>query len=88
MANSDFPAVLTQRITNGPQLLSTLSARRRALNLSQKAVADKLSIHQSHLSDIETGQRALSMDRLLEILNILGLELIVQRRGTSTKPEW
>lgn len=88
MANSDNRPVLRQRMTNLPQLLGTISARRRALKLSQASLAAKLGIHQSHLSDIETGQRALSVDRLLEIFNMLGLELIVQRRESSPKSEW
>jgi transcriptional regulator with XRE-family HTH domain len=88
MANSDNPPALRQRVTNAPQLLSTISARRRALKLPQALLAEKLGIHQSHLSDIETGQRALSVDRLLEIFNMLGLELIVQRRESSKKSEW
>jgi HTH-type transcriptional regulator/antitoxin HipB len=88
MANSDTTTIQRQRITHAAQLLSTISARRRALKVSQSELANKLGIHQSHLSDIETGRRALNVDRLLEILNILGLELVVQRRASPTKPEW
>ncbi len=79
---------MRQRITTRVQLLQTLSARRRALKLSQKQLADKLGIHQSHLSDIETGRRTLNVDRLLELCNLLGLELIVQDRAPATRREW
>ena len=79
---------MRQRVTTRAQLLQTISARRRSLKLSQKQLADKLGIHQSHLSDIETGRRTLSVDRLLELFNLLGLDLIVQNRSSPTRPEW
>jgi HTH-type transcriptional regulator/antitoxin HipB len=87
MANSDKPS-MRQRVTTRAQLLQTISARRRALKLSQKQLADKLGIHQSHLSDIETGRKTLNVDRLLELFNLLGLDLTVQNRTPTTKSEW
>lgn len=87
MANSDIQT-MRQRITTRVQLLKTISARRRALKLSQQQLADKLGIHQSHLSDIETGRRTLNVDRLLELCNLLGLDLILQDRTPTTKQEW
>jgi len=79
---------MRQRATTRDQLLQTISARRRSLKLSQKQLADKLGIHQSHLSDIENGRRTLNVDRLLELFNLLGLDLIVQNRSSPTRPEW
>ena len=79
---------MRQCVTTRSQLLHTISARRRALKLSQKQLADKLGIHQSHLSDIETGRRTLNVDRLLELFNLLGLDLVVQDRAPTARPEW
>lgn len=79
---------MRQRVTTRAQLLQTILARRRALKLSQKQLADKLGIHQSHLSDIETGRKTLNVDRLLELFNLLGLDLSVQNRTPATKSEW
>lgn len=87
MANSDKPS-MRQRVTTRAQLLQTISARRHALKLSQKQLADKLGIHQSHLSDIENGRKTLNVDRLLELFNLLGLDLTVQNRTPTTKSEW
>ena len=87
MANSDKPS-MRQRVTTRAQLLQTISARRRALKLSQKQLADKLGIHQSHLSDIETGRKTLNVDRLLELFNLLGLDFIVQNKTPAPKSEW
>jgi HTH-type transcriptional regulator/antitoxin HipB len=87
MANSDISRK-RQPLTTTSQLLQTITARRRALGLSQKALAEKLGIHQSHLSDIENGQRTLNVERLLELLNLLGLDLVVEHRKPTTKQEW
>jgi HTH-type transcriptional regulator/antitoxin HipB len=87
MANSDTTH-MRQRVTTRVQLLQTISARRRALKLSQKQLADKLGIHQSHLSDIETGRKTLNVDRLLELFNLLGLDFIVQNKTPAPKSEW
>jgi HTH-type transcriptional regulator/antitoxin HipB len=75
-------------VSNRAQVLQTISARRRALKLSQQDVATKLGVHQAYLSDLETGRRTLSLDRLLDLLNLLGLELLVQPRSSKAKVEW
>lgn len=79
---------MRQPVTHLGQLLGVIAARRRALNLSQKELADKLGISQAHLAHIENGTRTLSLPRLIDLLNILGLELIVQDRAPSSKQEW
>ena len=71
------------RVATESQLMETIAARRRALGLSQRDVAEKLGIAQSYLSLMESGRRATTMDRLLPLLNILGLEIIVQRTANA-----
>jgi HTH-type transcriptional regulator/antitoxin HipB len=79
----------TQRVASPAQLLGTIAARRRALKLSQAQLAMKLGIHQTHLARIESGRRSLDIDRLLQLLNVLGLDLAIQERpARSTKLEW
>jgi HTH-type transcriptional regulator / antitoxin HipB len=78
-----------QRVATPAQLLGTLAARRRALKLSQGDLAAKLGIHQTHLARLESGQRSLDLDWLLQLLNILGLDLLIQEGGKgSAKVEW
>lgn len=79
---------MRQPVTHIGQLLGIISARRRALNLSQKELADKLGISQAHLAHIENGSRTLSLQRLIDLLNILGLDLVVQDRASITPQEW
>ena len=71
------------RVATESQLMETIAARRRALGLSQRDVAEKLGIAQAYLSLLEGGRRATSVGRLLQLLNILGLELVVQRTANS-----
>lgn len=77
-----------QIVTNKNQLLRILSVRRRALDISQADLAAKLGMSQRSISAIELGTRALTVDRLLEISNVLKLDIAVQEQGSAEKAEW
>ena len=82
---------MRQILTHGAQLGLILSSRRRACKLSQRAVAAKLAISQNRLSEIEANPDALTVERLLGIANLLGLELVIQDKPAadrSSKTEW
>jgi HTH-type transcriptional regulator / antitoxin HipB len=78
-------------LTHSAQLGQILATRRRASKLSQRALAAKLAISQNRLSEIESKPGSLTVERLLDLANLLGLELIVQDRPStqrSPKAEW
>ena len=79
---------MAQPLTQSSQVGRILTARRRALKLSQKALAAKLGISQNRLSEIEANPARLPLERLLEIANILGLELVIQDRKPPTQTDW
>jgi HTH-type transcriptional regulator/antitoxin HipB len=82
---------MRQILTHAPQLRQILTARRRAAKLSQSAVASKLAISQNRLSEIELDPGSLSVERLLDLCNLLGLELVIQDKAsarTAAKAEW
>jgi HTH-type transcriptional regulator/antitoxin HipB len=82
---------MKQVLTHSAHLGQILAARRRAAKLSQRALATKLSISQNRLSEIEANPGTLTVDRLLELANLLGLELVIQDRPPiqlSSKAEW
>lgn len=82
---------MRQILTHGPQLRQILTARRRAAKLSQSALAAKLAISQNRLSEIEANPGSLTVERLLELCNLLGLELVIQDRASARsapKAEW
>ena len=89
--NTDKRTDMKQILTHGAQLGQVLASRRRASKLSQRALAAKLAISQNRLSEIETNPGTLTVDRLLEIANLLGLELVIQDRPPTqptSKTEW
>lgn len=82
---------MRQILTHSAQLGQILASRRQSSKLSQRTLAGKLGISQNRLSEIETNPGALTVERLLELANILGLELIIQNKTPttrSTKTEW
>ncbi len=82
---------MKQILTHGAQLGQILATRRRASKQSQRALAAKLAISQNRLSEIEASPGTLTVERLLELANLLGLELVIQDRPPtqpSSKTEW
>lgn len=80
---------MQQRIATSNQTGQVLAARRKALRLSQKVVAARLGISQNRLSVLEADPSRLTLDRLISLASILGLELVLRDKGSSaTRSEW
>lgn len=82
---------MEQVLTHSTQLGQILSARRRACKLSQSTLAAKLAISQNRLSEIETSPGTLTVARLLDLVNLLGLEVVIRDGPTGksvSRAEW
>jgi len=76
-------------LTHANQVGAALTARRKTLGLSQTEVATKLGLSQNRLSELESQPGTLTVDQLLALVNVLGLELrIGERQAASSKTEW
>lgn len=76
-------------ITHARQIGATLQARRKALDLSQAQVAEKLGLSQNRLSELENQPETLTVQQLLALANVLGIELTLAERGAGKdKVEW
>lgn len=53
-------------------------ARRKALRLTQIALSHLAGCGPDFVYDVEVGKPTLRLDKLLELLNVLGLELVLQ----------
>jgi HTH-type transcriptional regulator / antitoxin HipB len=72
-------------ITNPGQVAEILRGRRKARRMPQRQLAAKLGISQSRLSAVEAGSAALTLDRLITLANVLGLQLVLQDK--ADKPD-
>ena len=80
---------MQQRISTPSQTGHVLAARRKALKLSQGVVAAQLGISQNRLSELEADPSRLTLDRLVSLASLLGLELVLQDKGNPPPlSEW
>ena len=56
------------------RLIDLLVTRRRELNVTQQALADRLGMHQQVVSRFETGERRLDAVELVDVAVALGLD--------------
>jgi HTH-type transcriptional regulator/antitoxin HipB len=78
-----------QPITHPKQVGASLQARRKALGLTQAQVAERLGLSQNRLSELETRPETFTLEQLLAVLNVLGLDLALgERRGIEPRVEW
>lgn len=78
-----------QRLTIATQVGEVLRRRRKSLGIPQREVASKLGISQGRFSTLELDPSGLTLERLVALTNLLGLELVVRDRPRK-KPggEW
>jgi HTH-type transcriptional regulator/antitoxin HipB len=78
------------KLSTSTQLGILLTSRRKVLGLTQSDVAASLGISQNRLSELEKQPSQLTVDRLLRLAGILGLELLVQEQSqdASLGSEW
>ncbi|MBW9333521.1 MULTISPECIES: helix-turn-helix domain-containing protein [Herbaspirillum] len=70
---SEFP------VRTGHQLPQLLQAYRKQSGMTQTEVARRLGVTQQSLSSLERNADKVSADRLVELLNILGVELVLRK---------
>ncbi|MCP1575761.1 XRE family transcriptional regulator [Herbaspirillum rubrisubalbicans] len=76
---SEFP------VRTGRQLPELLQAYRKQSGMTQSEVARRLGVTQQNLSSLERNADKVSADRLVELLNILGVELVLRKAGAAAE---
>lgn len=66
------------------QLPAILQAYRKQSGMTQTEVAKRLGVTQQTLSAMERNAAKVSADRLLTLLNILGVELVLRKPDADT----
>ena len=76
-------------ITTTTQIGAILTARRKHLDLTQEQVASRLGLSQNRLSVLESRPETLTVEQLVALLAVLGLEMRIDERSpTRTRSEW
>ena len=77
-------------INDPRQIGAALTGRRKNLKLSQTEVAARLGLSQNRLSELESSPQTLTVEQLLALLNLLGLEMSLRERDPAGKSrsEW
>ena len=76
------------------QIGANLVARRKALDLSQTDVASQIGLSQNRLSELESHPGTLTVDQLLALAKVLGLQIGLDAASgtgaatTQRKVEW
>jgi len=74
-------------VRTAEQLPTLLQAFRKQSNLTQADAAKRLGVSQQSFSQMERRADRVSADRLLEILSLLGVELVLRKPGVSPAPK-
>lgn len=82
---------MQQLLLTPAQVGQVLTTRRKAHNIPQGVIAQRLGISQNRFSELEQDPARLTLDRLLALVGSLGLELVIQDKGapsSGTPSEW
>jgi HTH-type transcriptional regulator/antitoxin HipB len=77
-----------RRLTHEAQAVELIRQRRKAKGLSQQQLTSKLGVTQARLSELESGRAHLSVERLIAIATLLGLELVLREPPPKEATEW
>lgn len=66
------------------QLPTLLKSFRKQAGLTQGQLAERLGVTQQTLSALERNADRVSVDRLLQLLSILGVEMVLQPRSRDS----
>ena len=72
-------------ITTSTQVGATLAARRKQLELTQEKVAARVGLSQNRLSVLESRPETLTVEQLIALLNVLGLEMRIGERVSGPR---
>lgn len=70
-------------VQTSEQLPALLKAFRKESGLTQAQVAASLGVTQQTLSALERNAQKVSADRLLQLLGVLGVDMVLRRRESA-----
>ena len=78
MTQTNRPA---EKITDAASFGAALRNRRKALHYTQAELAEYTGLSVSFLSDLERGKPTAELGKAIFLVNLLGMDLIMEARG-------
>ena len=69
------------KITDTASLGNAIRTRRKELNYTQGYISEITGLSISFLSDLENGKPTAEIGKTIEVINLLGLDILVEVRG-------
>ena len=69
------------KITDTASLGNAIRSRRKELNYTQGYISEITGLSISFLSDLENGKPTAEIGKTIEVINLLGLDFLVEVRG-------
>jgi len=60
---------------------AAIRERRKALNYTQAFLSEFTGLSVSFISDLERGKPTVELEKTLRLINLLGLDVILEKRG-------
>lgn len=75
---------MKQSARTAKQIGAIVRRARRNAGLTQTELGNKIAMRQATVSKLENGEPATRLRTLLDALTVLGLEIIIDKRGKAT----
>ena len=69
------------KITDSKSLGQAIKARRKELNYTQAYLSEFTGLSTTFISDLERGKPTAEIEKTIRLVNILGMDLLVEKRG-------
>lgn len=86
LRNTHFVGIPMQQVLSVPSQLGVLlKAARKEAGISQVKLAERLGISQSRMSHMELNPGSVSLEQLLALFGVLGLEMLVGSKNPAKR---
>ena len=68
------------KINNTKTLGETIRARRKEVHYTQAYLAEFTGLSVTFISDVERGKTTAEIEKIIRLINVLGLNLLVEKR--------
>lgn len=69
------------KILDSASLGKVIRERRKELNYTQAYLAEFTGLSVTFISDVERGKKTAEIEKIIQLLHILGMDVFVERRG-------